>query len=78
MADGGCSGMRLTMALDELKDGDESIESGGFTFLIQPDLAKETGEVTIDMTQYGFSIESENQIAGTGGGGCGSCGGGCG
>ena len=78
LADGGCSGMRLSMALDELRDGDESVEIGGFTFVIRPELAEEVGKVTVDMTQYGFSIDSENQIAGSGGGcGC-SSGGGCG
>jgi len=77
LADGGCSGMKLSMALDELRDGDETVETGGFTFLIRPELAEEVGEVTVDMTQYGFTIDSENQIAG-GGGGCGGCGGGCG
>lgn len=77
LADGGCSGMKLSMALDEFRDGDEKVEISGFTFLIRPELAEEVGEVTVDMTQYGFTIGSENQLAGGGGCGC-SSGGGCG
>nr|WP_321255129.1 IscA/HesB family protein [uncultured Pseudodesulfovibrio sp.] len=75
LADGGCSGMRLSLALDEVRDGDKSVEHGGFTFLINEELSQASGTVSIDMTDYGFAIDSENQI---GGGGCGSCGGGCG
>ena len=85
LADGGCSGMKLSLALDELRDGDKSVEQGAFTFLIHEELAEAAGEVTIDMTQYGFSIDSEKTIGGGGGCGCassGSCGsagsGGCG
>ena len=81
LADGGCSGMRLSIALDELRDGDKSFESEGFTFVIQPDLAEQTGKVTIDMTQYGFSIDSENMVGSGGGCSCasnGGCGSGCG
>ncbi len=84
LADGGCAGPRLSLALDEPRDGDKSVEQGDFTFLINEELAQVSGEVTIDMSEYGFTVASENQI---GGGGCGcassgSCGsagsGGCG
>lgn len=70
LADGGCGGMRLSLALDKLRDNDVSEDHGAFTFLIQQELADATGEVTIDMTQYGFTIDSEKSV---GGGGCGSC-----
>lgn len=76
LADGGCSGMRLSLALDELRDGDKSAEQGAFTFLVNEELSAATGEITVDMTDYGFSVSSENEVGG--GGGCGSCGGGCG
>ena len=84
LADGGCSGPRLSLAIDELRDGDKSVEQGAFTFLINEELADASGKVSIDMSEYGFTVDSENQI---GGGGCGcassgSCGsagsGGCG
>jgi len=72
---GGCSGMALTLALDEVRDGDKTVENGDFTFLINEELADASGEVTIDMSQYGFTINSEKEVGG--GGGCGGCGGGC-
>lgn len=76
LADGGCSGPRLSLALDEVRDGDKSVEQGAFTFLIQEELAEATGAITIDMSQYGFQIASENPMAGGSGCGC-SSGGGC-
>jgi len=49
-------------------------EAGGFTFLIEKELQAQTGKIKIDMTYYGFVVESENPVGG-GGGGCdgGSC-----
>jgi uncharacterized membrane protein len=55
-------------------------EAGGFTFLVEKDLMSQTGNIKIDMTYYGFVVESENPVS-DGGSGCssGSCGsGGCG
>jgi Fe-S cluster assembly iron-binding protein IscA len=75
LADGGCSGPRLSLALDQLRDGDKSVEQGAFTFLIQEELAEATGDITIDMTQYGFQIASENPMGGGAGCGCASSGG---
>jgi len=49
------------------------LEAGGFTFLIDKELQAQTGKVKIDMTYYGFVVESENPVGG--GGGCSS---GCG
>ncbi|MBG0790629.1 MAG: IscA/HesB family protein [Desulfovibrionaceae bacterium] len=69
LADGGCSGPRLSLALDELREGDKSVEHDKFTFLINEELAALTGNVSIDMTPYGFTLDSENPV---GGGGCGS------
>lgn len=74
MVDGGCSGPRLSLALDAAGDGDKSVTHEGFTFIISEELLKATGKVTIDMTPYGFTVDSENSV---GGGGCG-CSGGCG
>ncbi len=77
LADGGCGGMKLSLALDELRDGDKSTEQGTFTFLINEELSEAAGTVTVDMSEYGFTIASENELGG-GGGGCGSCNCGCG
>ncbi|WP_319541873.1 IscA/HesB family protein [uncultured Pseudodesulfovibrio sp.] len=76
LADGGCAGMKLSMALDEVRDGDKSFEHAGFTFLINEELSEAAGTVSIDMTDYGFAIDSEKQIGG-GGGGCSGCSCGC-
>ena len=77
LMDGGCSGPKLSLALDQQCDGDKTATHGGFTFLINEELAEATGKVTIDMTPYGFTVDSENPVGG-GGCGCSSCGtGGC-
>lgn len=76
LADGGCSGMKLSLALDEVRDNDKSVSIDDFTFVINEELAEASGVVSVDMTEYGFTIQSEKAI---GGGGCGcSSGGGCG
>ena len=87
-AGGCCSGPRLALALDEPREGDASFASGGFTFLVDQALFGQTGNIRVDMTPYGFSVDSDNPLEGAGscssgscgsgaGGGCGS-GGGCG
>lgn len=76
---GGCCGPKLSLALDEPKDGDDTFEAGGYTLLAEKALLAATGVISIDMTEYGFSVDSENPVGG--GGSCGSgggCGGGCG
>ena len=73
---GGCCGPKLSLALDESKDGDDSFEACGYTLLAEKTLLATAGKITIDMTEYGFSVDSENPMGG--GGGCGSSGGGCG
>ncbi len=48
----------------------------GYSFLLEKALGEKTGAIKIDMTQYGFTVDSENPMN-LGGGGCGgSCGGG--
>lgn len=86
-AGGCCSGPRLALALDEPREGDQSFASGGFTFLVDQALFSQTGNIRVDMTPYGFSVDSDNPLegggscgsgCGTGGGSGGGCGGGCG
>jgi hypothetical protein len=44
----------------------------GYSFSLEKSLGEKTGAIRIDMTNSGFSVESENPIGG--GGGCGgSC-----
>ena len=48
-------------------------EAGGFTFLIDKALFAQTGNVRIDMTYYGFTVDSDNPVSGDGGCSSGSC-----
>jgi iron-sulfur cluster assembly protein len=76
---GGCCGPKLSLALDEAKDGDESFEASGYTLLAEKTLLAAAGAISIDMTEYGFSVDSENPMGGGGSCGSGGCGsGGCG
>ncbi|MDO9631548.1 MAG: IscA/HesB family protein [Humidesulfovibrio sp.] len=80
---GSCCGPKLSLALDEVRDGDESVESQGYTLLAEKSLLASAGKIVIDAGEYGFSVESENELGGggsCGSGGCGSgdSGGGCG
>lgn len=75
---GGCCGPRLSLALDDAKDGDESFETNGYTLIAEKTLLEAAGAISIDMTEYGFSVDSENPISGGGSCGSGGCGGGCG
>lgn len=81
---GSCCGPKLSLALDEPRDGDDSFELSGYTVIAEKSLLASTGAISIDMNEYGFTVDSENPIeAGScGSGGCGSssgggCGGGC-
>ncbi len=73
---GGCCGPRLSLALDDAKDGDSSFEANGYTLIAEKTLLEATGTISIDMTEYGFSVDSENPISGGGSCGSGGCGGG--
>ncbi|SIN74441.1 IscA/HesB family protein [Halodesulfovibrio marinisediminis] len=74
LAPGGCSGPRLALAMDEPSDEDTVLAADPYSFCINKDLLDKTGALTVDIHCHGFVIESENPM----GGGCGSCGGGCG
>ena len=75
LAPGGCSGPRLALALDEANENDKSFEANGYTFCLESDLLERVGSVKIDVSYMGFMVEPELPL---GGGGCSSCGGGCG
>jgi len=82
---GGCSGPALGIALDELKETDQSFEREDLTFLIEKSLLQLCGTITVDYvdagSSSGFSISSANPLPGAGGscssGSCGSGGCGC-
>ena len=74
LANGGCSGPRLALALDAPTAEDKNFEQGGYTFCINEALVTQAGAITIDCSPMGFIVDSEVSF---GGGGCSSCGGGC-
>ncbi len=61
------------MALDELKETDETHEFDGITYLIDKDLSSLAGEIKVDFIKsalgQGLAISSKNPLGG--GGGCG-------
>lgn len=63
----------MALALDEQKDNDSVHEISGYTFLIEQELIKSAGAITVDMTPYGFSVTSAVNLGGNGGGCGGSC-----
>lgn len=75
---GGCCGPKLSLALDEPRDGDATFETGGYVLLAEKALLESAGAITIDMNEYGFSVDSQNPLGGGGSCSSGGCGGGCG
>jgi Fe-S cluster assembly iron-binding protein IscA len=73
---GGCSGPRLALALDDPTDTDKVFDEKGYSFIINDDLFTAAKKIKVDFTYIGFSVDSEMPMSG--GGGCASCGGGCG
>ncbi len=71
LAPGGCGGPRLALALDAPGDDDEVFEEAGYTFCMNKDLFAQTGDISVDVSYMGFSVESANPIGG--GGGCSGC-----
>ena len=66
---GGWSGPSLNLALDEPKDSDSIFDNGGVQYIIDKDILKMTGDITIDFVtegwQSGFTIQSQNPVAGS-------------
>ncbi len=82
---GGCSGPSLALALDEAKPEDEVYTNQEITFLVEKNILRQCGEISIDFVdagpRSGFSISSTIPLPGSGGGcssgSCGSQGCGC-
>ncbi len=67
------------MALDESNDNDEIFDADGFTFCIEKPLVKQVSFLRVDITYMGFVVDSDMQLASSGGSCGSSCGvGGCG
>ncbi|MFH1136973.1 MAG: IscA/HesB family protein [Pseudomonadota bacterium] len=78
LAEGGCSGSSLALALDEARDGDAKYEAGDLTFVMEQGLKDSAGEVKVDYVEMngrsGFLVSSQNSVSC---GGSSSCGGSC-
>ena len=74
---GGWSGPSLGLALDEPKDNDEIVDNNEVKFLVDNDLMKTCGDITVDYTEAGyrsgFAITSTIPVGGGGGCSSGSC-----
>lgn len=75
LAPGGCSGPRLALALDEPRDEDKVFDNNGYSFCVNTELLGSTGDIKIDFSPMGFSVDSQHQLGGGGGcdGGCSGC-----
>lgn len=78
LAPGGCSGPRLSLALDDAGAEDSVEELEGYKFCINKELLDQIKGGKIDVTPMGFVIEPVNPLPEAAGGGCGGCCGGCG
>lgn len=69
------------MVLDEPKDTDEKYEVDGLTYLIDKDLSKMSGKVSVDFIdngwQQGFTVASEIPLGSGGSCSSGTCGDSC-
>lgn len=59
------------MALDEPNDKDEQFQAEGYSFVVEKDLFAKAQPFRVDMTPFGFAVESNMELGG--GGGCSSC-----
>lgn len=77
---GSCCGPALTLALDDAREEDEVYDLNGYTFVVEKQLDALASPITVDLTDYGFTVSSNLQLesGSCGGGSCGggSCGGG--
>ena len=75
IASGGCGGPSLGLALGQRKEGNHVLEKNVFTLLLDPDLSRLRGKVTINYNESnagvggGFALTSERPLPI--GGGCG-------
>lgn len=74
----GCGGMQLGLTPDAEKDGDETFELDGVTYLVSDHVSSQTGDIKVDYinNEYsqGFSLTPDKPLAPTSGcAGCTSC-----
>lgn len=70
MGAGDESGPKLSLAVDEHRDGDTAVRFDNVTFVIHKELAKATGPVAIGKNRHGFTLDSDNMAGGIDSCGC--------
>ena len=77
LSQGGWSGPSLGMALDELKDDDQTFDNDGVTFLVNKDLFEQVKPIKVDFIESPlgarFNIVSKLSAQQSEGGCCESC-----
>lgn len=60
----GCSSARLGLNIDEARDGDVEVESGGIVFLVEGEISNVISGVDVDYEaegiQMGFNVREQN------------------
>ena len=54
----GWGGPSMAMALDELKNNDQTFEIGGFQYVVDKDFLEKANPIKVDFSPVGFSITS--------------------
>ena len=70
LADQGCGGPSIGMAVDELKEDDICYDIGKMKYIIDKGLLHNARPIEIDYKEGGFAVKSNLNL----GGGCSSCG----
>lgn len=65
-----CSGMQLSMALDERKDTDMLYKIDDVEYLVDEEFLKQAQPIEVDFKETGFRIQSSMEL----GGSCSNCG----
>jgi Fe-S cluster assembly iron-binding protein IscA len=66
----GCSGPRIAMAIDEIRNTDKVFKINGIEYVVEKELLKQAQPIEVDFMGDGFRISSSLKL----GGGCSGCG----
>jgi iron-sulfur cluster assembly protein len=66
----GCSGPRIAMAVDEIRNTDKVFKINGVEYVVEKELLKQAQPIEVDFMGDGFQISTSLKL----GGGCSGCG----
>ncbi|BEQ16858.1 IscA/HesB family protein [Desulfoferula mesophila] len=73
----GCSGSQLAMGVDQARDGDDTYDVDGISYVIEAKLAEVVGDMKLDYLtdaeQQGFMLSSSKPLPQPESSSCGSC-----